>query len=413
MSVPLTLAGRTVLMAHHVDGLELSCVVERIPPALAGRPDELECSLDLDQRRALATVPPWPVPCRFTWEGEPVIAHPSGKRPGRRYCLQSDDWMLFVSGDRAPGPRFVVQLRSDYLLRVGPVRASEAVREWVAEHLLSLLDLVPDTEPRWGIARLDLAADITGLSLAPEDIARFTTRARARRTFHTDPDGAGEPVSTHYVGRELTGYTFGKRGGACHARVYDKNREAAADAPIREVWNTAGYDPARDGEQVWRVEFEVRSELLRILAAGGDHLPSDPSEILAHHLDELWAHLTSEWLVFHASSATRIERSPVAAWWDALSAARGLDGEQFGPVRPLVRRAREQHDTTVLLKQAVGLLASAAAASGSNASLEHALEAFATYARDAEGETAFARRVRRRRRRYQSSLPLRTVGEST
>jgi hypothetical protein len=401
MSTPLTLAGRTVLIAHHVDGLELSCVVERIPPALAGRPDELECSLDLDQRRAQATVPPWPVPSRFTWDGEPVIAHPFGKRPGKRYCLQSDDWMVFVSGDRTPGPRLVVQLRSDYLLRVGPMRAFEAVREWVAEHLLSLLDLVPDTEPRWGIARLDLAADVTGVSLSSSDLVRFTTRARARRTFHTDHEDAGESVSTHYTGRELTGYTFGKRGGACHARVYDKSREAAADAPIREVWNAAGYDPARDGEQVWRVEFEVRSELLRILAAGADYLPADPSEILAHHLDELWAHLTSEWLVLRAACATRIERSPAAAWWQALSEARGLDGERFGPVRALTRRVRPQHDSSVLLKQAVGLLASAAAANGSSASLENALEAFATYARNAEGEAAFARRVRKRRRRYQ------------
>jgi hypothetical protein len=412
MSTPLTLAGRTVLIAHHVDGLELSCVVERIPPALAGRPDELECSLDLDQRRAQATVPPWPVPSRFTWDGEPVIAHPFGKRPGKRYCLQSDDWMVFVSGDRTPGPRLIVQLRSDYLLRVGPMRAVEAVREWVAAHLLSLLDLVPDTEPRWGIARLDLAADITGASLSSSDLARFTTRARARRTFHADREDAKQFVSTYYAGRELTGYTFGKRGGACHARVYDKSREAAADAPIREVWSAAGYDPA-GGEQVWRVEFEVRSELLRILAAGGDHLPSDPSDLLAHHLDELWAHLTSEWLVFRAPCATRIERSPVAAWWQALSQARGLDGEQFGPVRQLARRARQQHDTTVLLKQAVGLLASATAANGGSASLEHALEAFAAYARDAEGETAFARRVRLRRRRYQFSLLWRTVGGST
>lgn len=68
----------------------------------------------------------------------------------------------------------------------------------------------------------------------------------------------------------------------------------------------------------------------------------------------------------------------------------------------------------MLFKQAVGLLASGAAANGSNASLENALQAFATYAREAEGETAFARRVRRSRRRYQAVIPTNaTLDEAT
>jgi hypothetical protein len=136
--------------------------------------------------------------------------------------------------------------------------------------------------------------------------------------------------------------------------------------------------------------------------------------LLAQHLDELWAHLTCELLVLHDACATRIERSAVAGWWQALSDARGLDGEQFGPVRQLTRRVREQRDSTVLFERAVGLLASGAAANGSNASLENALQAFATYAREAEGETAFARRVRRSRRRYQAVIPTNaTLDEAT
>jgi hypothetical protein len=400
MSDPLTLAGRAVLLSHHVDGLELSCAVERLPPRLAGRPDELECALDLWQRRSRSTTPAWPVATSWSWDGEPVQLHPRGMRPGKRYCLEASDWMVFVSTDNAPGPRFVAQLRSDYLLQAGPLPAYSAVRTWVEESLVSLLDLVPDSKPRWGIARLDLAADLAGVKLGPSDLARFTTRARARRAFDA---GSNVASTTLYSGRSLTGYTFGKRGSPCHARIYDKSKEASASSPIRDVWKLAGYDAQTHGEQVWRVEYEVRSSLLRELAGADCHLPTDPGELLARHLDELWAYLTAVWLVLRAPRASRIERSPAAEWWAALSAVTGLNGEQFGPARPLARRPREQLDATIPLRQAVGLLVSAAAANGGDSSLERALEAFGSYARCAVGERAFARRVRERARRHRAA----------
>jgi len=397
------LTGGVVLLAHHVDALELSCAVMQVPPALAGRPDELECALDNDRRRAGASVPPRPLPSSLgTWAGLPVVGHPRGKRPGKPYCLETDDWITFIANDRAPGPRLVVQLRSDYLLRHGPLAACKEVTAWIETHLLSLLDLVDDETPVWRVARIDLAADVSGLSLAPGDLARFTTPARSRRVFHVEPDDVGTPVTEHFAGRALSGYTFGRRGSPVHARVYDKTRESKADAPVRDVWRAAGYEQGADGKQVWRVEFEVRSSLIRTLAAAEGHLPSAPEKLLALHLDELWRHLMTEWLVFHSPHSTRVERAAVAGWWQALSSVRGLDGAAFGPVRGLTRRTREQHDTTVLLKQAVGLLAAAAAANGGSSSLEDSLDCFASFARAREGETGFARRVHRSRSRYRT-----------
>lgn len=181
-------------------------------------------------------------------------------------------------------------------------------------------------------------------------------------------------ATTRHIGRRLTGLTFGKRGRPVYARIYDKTEQAAADAPIREVWRRAGYDASCDGETVWRVEFEVRSEFLRHLATGEGHLPVEPEALLAHHLDEVWAHLVTRWLVFRDATDPneRIERRRGEAWWTALGAARGLNGDAFGSVRELSRRVRQPMDCTSYLRQVAGLLVSVAATNGST-SLEDTL----------------------------------------
>jgi len=401
VSGPLALADGIALVGHHVDALELSCSIDVVPMRLATRLEELDCQLDAYRRRARATTPAHHVQTKWTWANEPVIAHPSGLRPGKRYCLESRDWMLFVSA--APfGPRLVIQLRSEFLLSAGPLPAFEQLRTWTESNLLSLANLIPDTEPRWNIARLDLAADIAGVVLTPSDLPLFTTRAVARRAFSSEQDVVTESqATTHYRGRVLTGYTFGKRGAPSHARIYDKTREASSDAPARTLWTANGYDPDRHGKQIWRVEFEVRSGLLYTLATtGGKHLPtSRPEDILRSHLDDIWHHLTTRWLVLHTGSHARPDRSPVAPWWSSLSILGGLDADEGVPLTELVRRPREPLDATVFLKQAAGLLVCFAAANGSP-SMEAALGALRSWATANLAQEEFARRVRMRSRRF-------------
>ena len=185
--------------------------------------------------------------------------------------------------------------------------------------------------------------------LTPSDLPLFTTRAVARRAFSSEQDTVTQSqATTHYRGRVLTGYTFGKRGAPSHARIYDKTREASSDAPARTLWTANGYDPDRHGKQVWRVEFEVRSGLLYTLATNdGKHLPTDrPADILRSHLDDIWHHLTTRWLVLHTGGHARPDRSPVARWWSSLSVLSGLDADEGVPLTELVRRPREPLDAT-------------------------------------------------------------------
>jgi hypothetical protein len=150
------------------------------------------------------------------------------------------------------------------------------------------------------------------------------------------------------------------------------------------------------------VEFEVRSGLLYTLATNdGKHLPTDrPADILRSHLDDIWHHLTTRWLVLHTGGHARPDRSPVARWWSSLSVLSGLDADEGVPLTELVRRPREPLDATVFLKQAVGLLVGFAAANGSGPSMEDALGALRSWATANVAQENFAARVRMRTRRF-------------
>lgn len=208
-------------------------------------------------------------------------------------------------------------------------------------------------------------------------------------------------AQVHYVGRRLTGLTFGKRGSAVYARLYDKTLEADPDALIREYWTSRLGRPVGTDEQVWRVEFELRGAFLRDLAVGDRQLmDADPRAFLACHLDAVWNHLTTKWLVLKVpGSATRPSRAKPQRWWAALSTSDGFG--DAGGAGALVRRPRRSPAAAPLLAQLGGVLA-AYAARRSTDDLDAVLAELADFMARAGGQEAFAQRVERARLR----LPL-------
>jgi hypothetical protein len=189
MSTGLHLTDDVQLLSLHVDALELSCSVEQVP-MLHGDFDELDLKLSRSRAVTRATIPYRPAATGWSWDGnaagaEPVVVLPTAVRKGYRFALQCSDWILFVAAPRARLPQMMIQLRADYLLAAGPLAAYGAVRAWVEQHALPLVDgVAPDSSPLWLIARLDLAADVAGVNLTAADLDRFTTRARARDAYH-------------------------------------------------------------------------------------------------------------------------------------------------------------------------------------------------------------------------------------
>ena len=140
------------------------------------------------------------------------------------------------------------QQRADQLLADGAAKACADARAWIEINLLALVGRRVALASAWRISRLDLAADVAGDLLRAGDVQRLTTRAKARVWRET---------RTRQHVRELTSLVVGTRSAAAHARLYDKTRQAAADAPIRECWTKRGYEAETHGTKVWRVEFAV------------------------------------------------------------------------------------------------------------------------------------------------------------
>lgn len=353
------LSNGAVLLGQHVDGLELAWEPPQHKRYGRESIDELEERLsDLrflamnDPARFAATE--W----KFGQEREPVLAWPQGIRSAR-YRLECLSWLLGINGDGKPGPRGFAQLRASYLAEVGALSGFRNIRAWADANLLPLVRRNPTgISTTWRVSRIDLAADVAGVGFEGTDVARFTTRARSRRTYD-------EPAIGDYDRRRFTGFRFGRRGGAIFARIYLKTAEAGSDDWVREKWRLAGYDPVTHGPDVWRIEFEIRGGLIRELQTDGERLPREPDELLSAHLGTLWRYAMQRWLILRngQNTASRPERQPITSWWRDLGTIDGF-AEPPSPATLLRRVVVPSGDAGQLLNIAVGALTSLASLTG-------------------------------------------------
>ena len=391
-------AGDATCIAQWVDALELSCEPARRRRFGDELVDRLEREL-AELREQARQAPAREVESRWVFEAagrrEVVMVTDRGFFLRNKFMLRTSRWTIGVAADSAPGPRFFVQMRSSYLAEAGPVTAFQTVSSWCGMHLLPLVGRqAEDVPPVWRVSRVDLAADVAGLTFERADVERFTTRARNKSDFV-------QTARAMESGRRFTGVHFGQRGAAMFARIYLKTREAAADAPVRARWRARGYRPEVHGEDVWRIEFEVRAAALAQFRSGDEYLSREPEDVLSTALDGLWRYATSEWLVLRAGDErrSRLSRAPVDPWWESLSKLDGFNARE-GDGLVLERGKRQGRDCERLFKLVVGLMVSLAALHG-QATWHEAVTALDRRVRRVIGEETFAARVRER-----SELPV-------
>jgi len=232
---------------------------------------------------------------------------PHGRPGGYRYLLDGPACSIALRGRDLDGQASAfVELRSAYLWRLGPVRAVarilEALRAWSA----------PGSEwpPRVTVSRLDLAADVQGWQpsgaelTAPIGTAPAWVSRTVARTRYAEPTKGGTKRARdlgadalHLRGRRFTGYSFG--AGDLMCRIYDKTAEIRKSGKrwFGGLWLAGGADP---GASVWRVEFQLRGDVLRelVIAVTDPRLQAVAAcatdwAIVRQGLDGLWAYLTT------------------------------------------------------------------------------------------------------------------------
>lgn len=167
------------------------------------------------------------------------------------------------------------------------------------------------------VNRLDLAADFRMSS--PLTVDWLETRKVCRQTrwtSHLD----GDRLQTYYVGDMKKSHVL--------MRIYDKLEQIRAEnraAHILDVWpdedgaiRREAFTPT-DGAHVWRVEFEVKKEVLR-------EYEVVTLRDIAEKQQAIWRHLTVDWCAFREdteASRTNVSRRPVSPFWLTVQESSG------------------------------------------------------------------------------------------
>ena len=174
------------------------------------------------------------------------------------------------------------------------------------------------------VRRADLCADATGLVFTRDDEDHFVTRARTKVRFQ-----APEKVFTRKRAKNarLTGFVIAPRN-PLQVRIYDKmeelmvvqGKDSEKTRTELAAFKAAGWDGS---SPVWRVEAQIRTEVLQQLGAGSP-------EQLAKVLDSLWSYVVGAqdmqrraWLrLVEPGTSTRMERCRTDARWQVFQSAR-------------------------------------------------------------------------------------------
>jgi hypothetical protein len=281
-----------------------------------------------------------------------------------KYCAKHELARIGITASESL-PVVRVQPTSLALHALGP----ETMVLWVR----NVLDAA-GIDARLQVSRLDLHADWQGLWIDAEERSQFVTRSDRRALYE--------------VTGELAGLTFGSRGAALFARIYDKSREleGKGDDWWLEVWGDE-FDPE---QRVLRVEFEFSRDGLREFGL------SSPEDVF-EQVGPLWAYATGSWLSLRipGDDDTR-SRWPVDRRWLAVQRA-SLAGAALPAVR--LRAGESAGSLRRLLPQLVGYLASVAVPLGTldlDDTLDHLVPHVLRYG--AESGVDFATRVADKRR---------------
>lgn len=131
---------------------------------------------------------------------------------------------------------------------------------------------------------IHLAADTQGHRFSLLDIVRFKTRSRRIEVHDGDDSFVGRQMV--FSSRRLETLYFG--GSDNKLRIYDKTKEIEGhpeSAHIKRLWMLNPlYDDFKD---VWRVEFQIRTKILKQLFNAKNE-PFEYTSVLLDSLPELW-----------------------------------------------------------------------------------------------------------------------------
>jgi hypothetical protein len=208
------------------------------------------------------------------------------------YVISDPCFRIQLSSEKSKSlPMAYVKLSARYLSTVTPLEGLKA--------LIAILETIGDIDQNPSVSRIDLFADF---------VSQVDMESWGRDAWVTRADAMGQ----YAEGNKFTGWCIGT-GGPIMMRLYDKNLEIEKSGSqyVRTLWDAGGW---KDGEPVWRLEFEFKKETLSKF--GLDRFTS-----VMDQLNGLWTYAMDDWLrlcIPNPEDQTR-SRWPVHPVWAALS----------------------------------------------------------------------------------------------
>lgn len=275
----------------------------------------------------------------ITWFGKPFVVHARGTK-GYEWVLENGDVSICIARKAEGGriyPEIYVTFRAEYLWANTARTAVYDIKHWIGTWAIVVGDKV---------SRCDLCIDLE-MSMPSINLTQdVVTRARGKTEYY------GSLPAEHYVnGQRDTGYRFGQ--GSIIGRIYDKSLEVVISQKewFQTIWSTNGWN----GESsVVRVEFQCRRDFLKEMSV-------DDFWSLTERMGDIWRYCAQDWLTIRTpGNDSHRYRWAMKDWWNTITNSFDLFGEAYGIVRYKKNSFRYEH----LMKQARGVLLTAAAVCG-------------------------------------------------
>lgn len=218
------------------------------------------------------------------------------------FVLEDNAFRIQLAKPGRKVPMAYVKVSATYLAHVGPHKAEATLSEVLAQF--------GELTGSATVSRIDLCVDfVTTENMEGWDRHAWVTRA--------------SNLHTHAANGHFTGWSIGL-GGVMSARLYNKLLEIGVSGKdwLLPLWHKIGWQP---GEVVWRLEFELKREVLTQKGLSSFH------EVMSN-LNGLWDYAATEWLRLtlpNEEDKTRA-RWPIHPLWGYLAS---VDWEtQGGPL---------------------------------------------------------------------------------
>lgn len=212
---------------------------------------------------------------------------PNGSR-GYSYIIRNNGYEIKIAQFSSKLKTFApicVRISSEYLWAQGLKNSWNILQNWIVE----TFDNIKEVK----ISRVDLATHISDID--------FITN------FDKVYKGKYKKSHNFYTGKEINSLCFGSRNSDVFCRIYNKTQEINE---LRhkywfiDIWKKHNMNV----DNVWNVEFEIKSNLLRMFNINSIN-------DLLEHITALWHYCTTDWLVKVDRTNSRIERCNTCSDW--------------------------------------------------------------------------------------------------